>query len=105
MVRYGGRREAMAIAGRILKPINIYYYPQSPVGYSFVISAHDYNSKPSSFFLLGSDSIKISEGMVLNLTTGKNALDFDASQLSNGLYLIQLQNETGTAVQKMAVQH
>ncbi len=41
----------------------------------------------------------------LNISQGENTAAVDASQLSNGLYLIQLYNETGMVVKKLAVQH
>lgn len=40
----------------------------------------------------------------VNIFTGENTVDFDASNLSNGLYLILLQNEKGYVSQKLIVQ-
>lgn len=42
---------------------------------------------------------------VVSISTGENVVDFDASQLANGLYLVQLFNESGMVTQKLAVQH
>lgn len=41
----------------------------------------------------------------VGIVAGENVVDFDASNLVNGLYLVQLQNETGFVTQKLAVQH
>ncbi len=41
----------------------------------------------------------------VSIAPGENVVDFDASQLANGLYLVQIQNETGLVTQKLAVQH
>ena len=41
----------------------------------------------------------------VGIVAGGNVVDFDASNLANGLYLVQLQNETGFVTQKLAVQH
>lgn len=41
----------------------------------------------------------------VSIVTGENSIAFDASQLCNGLYLIQLQNEVGQVTQKVMVQH
>ncbi len=41
----------------------------------------------------------------VGIFAGENTVNFDASYLSNGLYLILLQNEKGTVTQKLAVQH
>ncbi len=41
----------------------------------------------------------------VNILTGENSVDFDASKLSNGLYLVQLRSEKGFVTQKLAVQH
>lgn len=41
----------------------------------------------------------------ITISSGENNLEFDASRLANGLYLVQLQNEDGYATQKIAVHH
>jgi Secretion system C-terminal sorting domain len=41
----------------------------------------------------------------VSIMAGENSISFDASQLSNGLYLAQLQNESGIVTQKIVVQH
>lgn len=41
----------------------------------------------------------------ISISSGENNVEFDASQLANGLYWMQLQNETGFVTQKIAVQH
>lgn len=41
----------------------------------------------------------------LDISIGENQLELDASQYPNGLYLLQLSNETGMVAQKMVVQH
>lgn len=41
----------------------------------------------------------------VSIFSGENSLEFDASRLSNGLYLLQLQSENGFVTQKLAVQH
>lgn len=51
-------------SGTNIKANYQYIYP-SPVGYSFVISAHDYNRTPSPFVVIGSDSLKLEEGLIL----------------------------------------
>ncbi len=39
------------------------------------------------------------------LYAGENHIDFDGSKLANGLYLIQLQNESGLVSRKLTIQH
>ena len=41
----------------------------------------------------------------VNLTTGKNRVAFDGSGLSNGLYILVLENELGKVSQKILIQH
>jgi hypothetical protein len=41
----------------------------------------------------------------ITITSGENNVEFDASLLANGLYLVQLQNENGFVSQKLVVQH
>lgn len=45
------------------------------------------------------------EKQQISISSGENNVEFDASQLANGLYMVQLQNETGFVSQKIAVQH
>ena len=47
-----------------------YSYP-SPTGYTLIITAHDYEGKPRSFFNIGMDSTKLASGSVLNITNKK----------------------------------
>jgi hypothetical protein len=49
----------------------IYSYPTSPVGYSFAFSATDFDTNPLTFFSLGIDSLKVTEGLKLRLVTGR----------------------------------
>ena len=48
---------------------------------------------------------KCIEQRQVSIFGGENTVDFDASSLANGLYLVQLQNENGFVSQKLAVQH
>ncbi|MCC6723885.1 MAG: T9SS type A sorting domain-containing protein [Saprospiraceae bacterium] len=41
----------------------------------------------------------------LNLVFGENTVNLDASELSNGFYLLMLSNERGQVTQKLVVQH
>ncbi|MBI1226760.1 MAG: T9SS type A sorting domain-containing protein [Bacteroidetes bacterium] len=41
----------------------------------------------------------------VSISAGVNSLEYDASGLANGLYLMQIQNEQGFVTQKLAVQH
>lgn len=41
----------------------------------------------------------------VEVSTGKNVVDFDGSHLPNGLYLLHLQNGQGFVTQKMTIQH
>lgn len=41
----------------------------------------------------------------VSISSGENTVDFDASQFANGLYLVQMHNETGFVSQKIVVQH
>lgn len=43
-----------------------YTYP-SAIGYTLIISAHDYKGKPRSFFNIGMDSMKLSNGILIKL--------------------------------------
>jgi hypothetical protein len=47
---------------------------------------------------------RISQRQV-SLLNGENNIGFDASQLPNGLYLVQLRSEIGQVTQKIVVQH
>ncbi len=48
---------------------------------------------------------KLIEQRQVDIISGSNVVEFDASNLANGLYLVQLQNQTGFVTQKLAVQH
>jgi hypothetical protein len=41
----------------------------------------------------------------IHIMDGTNSIEFDASQLPNGLYLAQLRNDNGQVAQKIVVQH
>jgi hypothetical protein len=60
-------------SGQNIKAFYQYIYP-SPIGYVFNIKATNYDKNPIESIVLSADSLKLTQGMILNLASGEKGV-------------------------------
>jgi hypothetical protein len=94
---------AVSSTNNLEKQVSIRTMPNPTAGFTLIDIASEtagtFNFRVTD--LLG----KVVEERKVQIFNGKNQIEFDGSRLSNGMYVLLLQNELGYVTQKLTIQH